>query len=109
MQQLNLMMVSPEKQKLSFEEICPRWSKVLHRTIQNTDKCRFRQDHKILDMLDCKKCLVGEAHGFSRSYWDDCMKCNKFSSDFSMILYATPFERRTSIDKFVNHFNKAHL
>lgn len=109
MEQLNLMMVAPEKHKLSFEEICPRWSKVLHRIIPGSSQFRFRQDHKNLDMLDCKRCLVGEAHGFSRGYWDNCKKCNRYSSDFSMILYKRPYERRISIDRFVNHFNKAHL
>ena len=109
MQQLNILMVASEQQKLSFEEICPRWSKVIHRTTEKTDKYRYKQDHKILDMKDCRKCLVGEAYGFKGNYWDDCARCHNYSSRFSNILWKCPSERQASIDRFVEHFNNVHL
>ena len=97
-----------QKNKLSFDEICPRWSKIIHRVLK-TEKSRFRQDHKNLNISDCRKCIVGEAYGFDASYWATCGKCRDYSCGFTSILTENPSVRRTSIDRFVNHFNKAHL
>ena len=55
------------------------------------------------------KCVVGEAHGFTRSYTYNCEECGnigeKFSLYFTLNLCSKLEENK---QRFVNHWNKAH-
>jgi len=95
------------KKQITFEELCPRWSKLIHR-LSKTSRTRFIVEHKVIDIMTCKRCVVGEAHGFKDDYWMDCSRCGNYSGRFASLLTKTPAERRTSIERFVNHFNKYH-
>jgi len=101
---------------LTFEDICPRWSKVFH-TQKKTQKTKYRVDRKNLDIEDCKKCVVGEAHGFPNDAdtgyknkdGSTCKKCYKYSVNIPRSLEESPYNRRIRVERFVNHFNQYHV
>ena len=95
------------KKQMSFEDICPRWSQVIHK-ISKTNKTIFKMEHKMIDIGVALTCVVGEAHGFNDAYWEDCGRCRNYSGKFASLLIKTPSHRRRSIERFVNHFNKFH-
>jgi len=96
------------KKQISFEELCPRWSKVIHK-LSRTAKTRFIKESKVIDIMSAKICVVGEAFGFDDTYWADCGRCRAYSGRFASLLHKTPSERRRHIERFVSHFNKFHL
>ena len=95
------------KKQITFEELCPRWAKIIH-NLSKTTKTRFVVEHKVVDILVCKRCVVGEAHSFNDDYCIECNRCSNYSSVFAELLTKAPAERRTYIERFVNHFNKYH-
>ena len=96
------------KKQMSFEDICPRWSNIIHK-LSRTTKTRFRKESKVIDIMSAKICVVGEAFGFDDTYWANCGRCRNYSTRFSDLLKFSPSKRRASIERFVNHFNKNHL
>jgi len=112
-QALEQLQEQKQKHKLSFEQICPRWSKVVHK-VKYTDKIRFRISGKMLNLHDFKCCLVGEAWGFTDDYdlsktKGGCKKCSKTSAEFGSLLRCNSEERKELIDAFVDHFNRVHV
>jgi len=61
------------------------------------------------DIIYPPKCVVGEAHGFTRSYTYSCEECGNIGERFS--LYFTlhlSSKLEENKKKFVNHWNKEH-
>lgn len=97
---------------LSFEEICPIWSKKLRNGMDELDR-------KIL-VKDSKYCAVGEAWGFTgkqTGYYVallipiiGCWECIKYGQKFSK----TAKEKKSYSDfmslisEFVSHWNQRH-
>ena len=105
-----------EKAKKTFEQISPLWSKIIHEMPKDdtiSAKIRFRVNGKTLDITDGKRCVVGEAYGFSAKYTpsgdDYCKTCHSKASEFTWILEKTPSQRQKMTDSFTNHFNAKHL
>lgn len=95
---------------LKFEEICPRWDKLLDQIEQTTTA---RMDKDVLkDLHDWKQCVVGEAYNGKESYILDCPVCYAFSVKFNTEgsdreKYDKQF--RALKDEFAEHWNKVHL
>jgi hypothetical protein len=100
-----------KKKQLTFEEICPLWSK----------KIKYKTSlANILDISNYKYCIVGEAHGFTMNYSDQtdpnmCTECFQFSNglctgcfQFSNGLCGMN-DLETKIANFTQHWNEVHL
>jgi hypothetical protein len=119
MDSIDMSLLKQEKKMLSFEEICPQWS----RRIANYENLTTKEKQEIQnDLRNPSKCFVGEAHEFRGMNYYKCRECN---CDFSG--YATPnglchnfnshkfglkfdwaeFNRRK--EAFVKHFNEVHV
>ena len=102
---------------ITFEELCPIWSKKLSLGLDRVDK--FMIDH------DSKYCIVGEAWKFSGRYtgyymaplipFVGCWTCIKYARKFAKIsknkninedLTRSHFE--PLIEYFINHWNEKH-
>lgn len=53
--------------KITFEEIAPDWSKRLNK-LTTAKGISYEKDSIYSDISDYKKCIVGEAYGYSPSY-----------------------------------------
>ena len=97
-------MVAPEhKGKLTFEELCPKFSRIIPR-FKVTQQYVFGD----LDLSEPRCCVVGEAFGFDDSYWSNCQKCIDFSCKFRSILMIPPEKRQWLVNRFTAHFNRTH-
>lgn len=98
---------------LSFEEICPSWSKKLRNGIDEIDR--------MILVKDSKYCVVGEAWGFTgkqTGYYIaplipiiGCWTCIRYGQKFSKIAkdkksYDNNFE--SLISDFSKHWNQRH-
>lgn len=119
--------VQVQKRKtLTFEEICPMWAeKIKEGTVMERTTTPV-----LLDISNTMCCVVGEAHRFSRLYYnyygtprtpDTCDECTYYSRRFCATLAGMGAERydimlpdMLDIDieclknKFTAHFNEAH-
>ena len=101
------------KSKLTIEQICPEWSRILP-LIPKTDQQQFYRKDKILDISDAKYCVVGEAYGFKGDYFDFqndefCQECFNHSVNFASALISNQSERRQQVNYFVSHWNDSHV
>ncbi len=104
---------STEKKALTFEQINPKWSHIIHGH-PATGETTFTQNHFILDLTNPKFCVVGEAHGFKGNYFhytndDFCQECFNHSLRFPYMLEQPPAERKGEVESFVYHWNTEHM
>ena len=95
---------------LSFEEICPNWSKKLRNGIDEIDR--------MILVKDSKYCVVGEAWGFTgkqTGYYIaplipiiGCWTCIRYGQKFSKIAkYKKSYDNfRPLISDFLKHWNQ---
>jgi hypothetical protein len=108
-------------EKVTFEQICKRWSKVVEdieklKEANNLDiTVRRRAVDEMLStdiLLDYKSpafCMVGEAHGFKADYFVPtsphyCRGCQSFSIRFQNVAFW-----EWEIPLFVKHWNEKHV
>lgn len=101
------------KKELSIHEIAPLWSRIIP-LIPNTEQQQFYKKGKVLDISEAKWCIVGEAHGFKKDYFEAdneefCRDCFAHSVEFGALLLDRPSQRRESIQNFVDHWNTTHV
>lgn len=98
--------------RLTIHEISPMWSRIIP-LVPKTEQQEFYQKGKVLDISDARLCIVGEAHGFNRDYFesytkDFCKECFAHSVEFGALLLDPPSKREAPIQAFVNHWNNNH-
>ncbi len=101
------------KKELTIHEISPQWSRIIP-LIPKTDRQEFYKDSQILDISDCKYCVVGEAYGFSDNYShnendDFCYPCYSCAINFGYALLLPQAEREGITNTFVDHWNASHV
>jgi len=101
------------KEALTIHEIAPIWSRLIP-IIPKTEQQEFYKNGKQLDISEAKLCIVGEAHGFNRDYFesdskDFCRDCFAHSVEFGAILLDPPSKREPQVQAFVNHWNTCHI
>ena len=104
------------RQKLStltIHEISPMWASLLAR-LPETSEQRFYNKEQLLDITDCKFCVVGEAYGFKDDYReqgnkDFCWDCHSSSMNFANCLEFNGEVRKELVDEFVSHWNQTHI
>jgi hypothetical protein len=111
---LNIIICEPLYTRLEtyltrkFEDWCPQWNKVI--TTTKADRwglylaVKYAGLKEGLDMIDSKRCIVGEAHGFKADYNGDCGECADFSYKYFIKLVESPEVR----EQFVRHMNEVH-
>ena len=94
---------------LTLSYISPKWAKRLGEQQQLPVPLSFTWLRWWFEIIHPTKCVVGEAHGFTRSYTFSCGECGKIGDKFS--LYYT-FHLCSKLEenkqRFVNHWNKEH-
>jgi len=102
------------KKELTIHEIAPMWSKILP-MLPKTDKQEFyTKGGQILDISDCKFCVVGEAYGFNDDYCHNsnkefCYDCYACAVNFGYNLLLPQCEREGFVNTFVDHWNACHV
>ena len=100
--------------KITFEEIAPDWSKRLNK-LTTAKGISYEKDTMYSDISDYKKCIVGEAYGYSPSYVlygtiNHCMKCTGFSHDFAYAAKAHDSDKLIDTkQKLTEHWNELHI
>ena len=122
---IDMSLLKQENKQLTFEEICPMWYKIL------TGQANYTPKTSPIDIGTHKYCVVGESHGFKseddEDRYEGCRTCEDFSFDWSKnnqdfyhqftekngvdLKIVTPEEldRNPIVQKFVKHFNEAHV
>jgi hypothetical protein len=100
------------KKKVTFEQICKKWSTVVKAVEKEGGRFTEEVWEKILDakldITDPARCIVGEAHGFKSDY------CNRHNSKYcsQCVSYSTELASKRSweigIPEFVKHWNAKH-
>lgn len=105
--------ISSFEKELTFEEICPIWSKKIRKGLDKKDKETLSTDSKY--------CAVGEAWGYTGKQagyyfaplipFVGCWSCIKFGRKFAVVakkdnVAANYFD--ILISEFLEHWNKKH-
>ncbi|HZC21010.1 MAG TPA: hypothetical protein VE223_05150 [Nitrososphaeraceae archaeon] len=94
---------------LTLSDIAPNWAKRLGGQQQLPFPMSVTWLRWWFEIIYPPKCVVGEAHGFTRSYTDSCAECGKIGDKFS--LYFT-LHLRSKLEenkhRFVKHWIKEH-
>ena len=115
--QLELSSKRIETKSITFNELCPIWSKKLSLGIDRVDKTLVERDSKY--------CIVGEAWQFSGRYtgyylaplipFVGCWTCIKYARKFGNIsktskkANVTRIDFETLIEAFMIHWNEKHM
>ncbi|AFU57920.1 hypothetical protein Ngar_c09780 [Candidatus Nitrososphaera gargensis Ga9.2] len=92
---------------ISFEQIAPRWSKRL----QHFPPPLFSANNISwgLQIAFADTCVVGEAHGFSGEYVQECSECRQIGFELVSSYFTRSAERmHRNIELFTLHWNKCH-
>ena len=107
-----------ERKSLTFNELCPTWSKKLSLGLDRVDKFMIEQDSKY--------CIVGEAWKFSGRYtgyylaplipFVGCWTCIKYAHEFAKTSKnknkkenLTRYDFEPLIQYFIKHWNEKHV
>lgn len=125
--------MSISKQKLTFAQLVPKWSKKLRKGFSNAKRiCKVDGQELNLERFD--KCIVGEAYNFQKgdepSTYDVvdtdgyCFRCKSFAYEFDQSIGSIVFyqenENKIKVDaykkgfkdlqkKFMEHWNEKHV
>ena len=97
-----------QQEALALDDISPKWAKRLGEQ-QLSVPLSITWLRWWFEIIYPPKCVVGEAHGFTRSYTYNCGECGKIGDKFS--LYFTldlPSKLEENKRRFVDHWNKEH-
>ena len=98
-----------EQEALTLSDISPKWAKRLGEQRQLSVPLATTWLRWWFEIIYPPKCVVGEAHGFTRSYTHTCRECakigDKFSLYFTLHLSSKLEENKR---RFVDHWNKEH-
>lgn len=91
-----------------FEQIAPRWSKRLKHfppRLISADNISWG-----LQIIFADTCVVGEAHGYTGDYLDECPECSEIGHEFVRSYFARSLYRmKANIELFASHWNACHL
>lgn len=97
------------KEALTLSDISPKWAKRLGELQRQPSPLSIMRLRWWFEIIYPPKCVVGEAHRFTRSYTYSCRECSKIGDKFSLYytlhLYSKLGENE---QRFVNHWNEEH-
>jgi hypothetical protein len=98
-----------QHETLTLSDISPKWAKRLGDQQQLPIPMSLTWLRWWFEIIYPPRCVVGEAHGFTRSYTDSCGECgkigDKFTHYFTLHLCSKLEE---NMHRFVTHWNKEH-
>ena len=102
-------LIQQQHEALALSDISPKWAKRLGEQQRLPGLLSITWLRWWFDIIYPPKCVVGEAHGFTRSYTYNCKECGNIGETFS--LYFTlrlSSKLEENKQRFVNHWNKEH-
>jgi hypothetical protein len=99
--------IQEQKEALTLSGISPKWAIRLGEQLPVPMSITWLRYW--FDIIYPPKCVVGEAHGFTRSYTYSCEECGNIGERFSLYFtlhLSSKLEEHKK--KFVNHWNKEH-
>jgi len=99
-----------QQEALTLSDISHKWAKRLGQCQELPIPMSITWLRWWFEIIYPPKCIVAEAHSFTRSYTYSCRECgeigDKFSLYFSLHLSSKLEENKL---RFVNHWNKEHI
>ncbi|HYT43443.1 MAG TPA: hypothetical protein VEP90_13980 [Methylomirabilota bacterium] len=94
---------------ITFSYISPMWAKRLGDQQQLPIPMSLTWLLWWFEIINPSKCVVGEAHGSTRSYSYDCEECGKIGSNFTIYFtFHSCSKLKENKQRFVSHWNKEH-
>ena len=75
-----------QQEALALDDISPKWAKRLGEQQQLPVPLSITWLRWWFEIIYPPKCVVGEAHGFTRSYTYNCRECGKLVTSFPFTL-----------------------
>ena len=98
-----------QQEWLTLSDISPKWAKWLGE-LQLPVPMSLTWLRWWFEIIYPPKCVVGEAHGFTRSYTYSCGECGKIGDRFSLYFTLHLCSKiEDNKQRFVKHWNKEHL
>src|ERR671931_2302881 len=100
----------PEQRPLSLSDISPTWAKRLQgKQPLLPFPISLTRLRWLSEITDPRKCVVGEAYGFSASYTDSCSQCAIMANKFSLYFAMCCQKKLEKVEQmFVKHWNEKH-
>ena len=93
---------------MTFDKIAPQWSDRLRNFPPS-----LLSAHNIswgLQIVLANTCVIGEAHGYSGDYIEECVQCRQLGHEFVRSYFARSLGRmQATIGLFTSHWNARHL
>ena len=103
-------LVDPPQETITLGDIAPKWAKRLEDEKKVPFPLSFRWFKWYFELDIPRRCVVGEAHGFSSSYEKECEECNRLGWQFG---HSFLVRSRSGLDRdvhnFLQHWNEKHL
>ena len=99
-----------QQEALTLSDISPKWAKRLGVSEQQLPvPLSITWLRWWFEIIYPPKCVVGEAHGFTRSYTYNCGECGKIGDRFSLYFtFRLSSKLEENKQRFANHWNKEH-
>jgi hypothetical protein len=98
-----------QQEALTLSDISPNWAKRLGEQQQLPVPMSITWLRWWFEIIYPPKCIVGEAHGFTRSYTYSCAECGKIGDKFSLYFTLRLCSKiEDNKHRFVKHWNKDH-
>jgi len=95
------------QETLTLSDISPNWAKRLGEQLPVPMSITWLRWW--FEIIYPPKCVVGEAHGFTRSYTYSCGECGKIGDKFSLYFTLNLCSKiEDNKHRFVKHWNKEH-
>jgi hypothetical protein len=103
-------LVDPQGKTISLDDVAPKWAKRLAEEKKFPFPLSFKWFKWYFELDIPKRCVVGEAHGFSSSYEKECEECNRLGWQFG---HSFIMRSRSGLDRdvrnFLQHWKDKHL
>jgi hypothetical protein len=98
-----------QQETLTLSDISPNWAKRLGEQQKLPVPMSITWLRWWFEIIYPPKCVVGEAHGFTRSYTYSCGECGKIGDKFSLYFTLHLCSKiEDNKQRFVKHWNKEH-
>jgi hypothetical protein len=103
-------LVDPLEKTITLDDVAPKWAKRLAEEKNLPFPLSLKWFKWYFELDIPKRCVVGEAHGFSSSYEKECEECNRLGWQFG---HSFIMRSRSGLDidvrNFIQHWKDRHL
>jgi hypothetical protein len=101
-----------KSKSLTFDEIVPKWANKINAVWQTgfPFPLSLRWWSWYFSLDSPAKCIIGEAHGYSSHYENECNICDSIGWEFGhFFLMRSRKDFMANVEKFVAHWNEKHI